>query len=54
MKFKKVEPLPERRPVVMAPPPPPEPVRTISTAAPKPKTEEEELEIPAFIRKKMM
>lgn len=52
--LKKTESHVERRPVMATPPTPPEPVRTISTAPVKQKTEEEELEIPAFIRKKMM
>jgi len=59
MKFRKAEPMVERRPVMsaplpQAPEPRPEPVRMIPTAPVKQKTEEEELEIPAFIRKKMM
>lgn len=57
MKFRRTEPAVERRASV-APPSMPEPrvepMRSIPTAPIKPKTEEEELEIPAFIRKKMM
>lgn len=50
---------PERRmPPTMTPPPPPEPIPAPRSAqpqaAPKKKSEEEELEIPAFIRRKMM
>ncbi|MEK7665905.1 MAG: cell division protein FtsZ [Patescibacteria group bacterium] len=60
MKFRRTEPVMERRaPMSATLPPPqqelrPEPVRPIPVAPSKSKTEEEELEIPAFIRKKMM
>lgn len=45
-----INPPPVSQPVM----PEPAPVRSIPVAQPKPKTEEDELEIPAFIRKKMM